>query len=109
MRADDGRKLDRRILEPLRLRATDQVACGVPAAEVGAGPAALGQHRRTLCSPRSLRSGTVLSFLTSNSHQLTEAVGVAGEGFSESSGISVAAPARRLPSGGTRHSLAQGA
>jgi transposase len=34
--------------EALRLRAVEQVARGVPAAEVGAGLAALGLHRRTI-------------------------------------------------------------
>ena len=48
MREDDGRKLDHRTLEALRLRAVEQVARGVPAAEVGAGLAALGLHRRTI-------------------------------------------------------------
>jgi transposase len=41
MREDDGRKLDHRTLEALRLRAVEQVARGVPAAEVGAGLAVL--------------------------------------------------------------------
>ena len=36
MREDDGRKLDHQTLEALRLRAVEQVARGVPAAEVGA-------------------------------------------------------------------------
>ncbi len=45
---DDGRKLDHQTLETLRLRAVEQVARGVPAAEVGAGLAALGLHRRTV-------------------------------------------------------------
>src|SRR4051812_4819072 len=48
MREDDGRKLDHQTLEALRLRATEQVAAGVPAAQVGAGLAALGPHRRTI-------------------------------------------------------------
>ena len=48
MREDDGRKLDHRTLEALRLRAVEQVARGVPAAKVGAGLAALGLHRRTI-------------------------------------------------------------
>src|SRR3954447_15318512 len=48
MREDDGRKLDHQTLEALRLRATEQVARGVPAAEVGAGLAALGLHSRTI-------------------------------------------------------------
>src|SRR4051794_12653511 len=48
MREDDGRKLDHQTLEALRLRAVEQVARGVPAAEVGAGLAALGLHRRTI-------------------------------------------------------------
>jgi transposase len=48
MREDDGRKLDHRTLEALRLRAVEQVARGVPAAQVGAGLAALGLHRRTI-------------------------------------------------------------
>src|SRR4051795_4867066 len=47
MREDDGRKLDHQTLEAIRLRAVEQVARGVPAAEVGAGLAALGLHRRT--------------------------------------------------------------
>src|SRR5919202_1613097 len=48
MRKDDGRKLDHQTLEALRLRAVEQVARGVPAAQVGAGLAALGLHRRTI-------------------------------------------------------------
>ena len=48
MRQDDGRQLDHQTLEALRLRATEQVARGVPAAEGGAGLAALGLHRRTI-------------------------------------------------------------
>jgi transposase len=48
MREDDGRKLDHQTLEALRLRAVEQVARGVPAAEVGRGLAALGLHRRTI-------------------------------------------------------------
>ncbi len=48
MREDDGRKLDHRTLEALRLRAVEQVARGVPAAQVGAGLAAWGLHRRTI-------------------------------------------------------------
>ncbi len=44
MREDDGRKLDHQTLEALRLRAVEQVARGVPAAEVGAGLAALGSE-----------------------------------------------------------------
>ena len=48
MREDDGRKLDHQTLETLRLRAVEQVARGVPAAQVGAGLAALGLHRRTI-------------------------------------------------------------
>lgn len=48
MREDDGRRLDHQTLEALRLRATEQVSRGVPAAEVGAGLAALGLHRRTI-------------------------------------------------------------
>src|SRR5919202_6788510 len=48
MRKDDGRKLDHRTLEALRLRAVEQVARDVPAAQVGAGLAALGLHRRTI-------------------------------------------------------------
>ena len=48
MRQDGGRELDHQTLEALRLRATEQVARGVPAAEVGAGLAALGLHRRTI-------------------------------------------------------------
>ncbi len=50
MREDDGRRLDHQTLEALRLRAVEQVARGVPAAEVGAGLAALGLHRRTICT-----------------------------------------------------------
>src|SRR3954465_9347410 len=53
MREDDGRKLDHQTLEALRLRAVEQVARGVPAAEVGAGLAALGLHRRTICPWRA--------------------------------------------------------
>src|SRR3954464_3160357 len=48
MREDDGRKLDHHTLEALRLRAVEQVARGVPAAQVGAGLAAVGLHRRTI-------------------------------------------------------------
>ncbi|ADB75250.1 IS630 family transposase [Geodermatophilus obscurus] len=48
MREDDGRKLDHQTLEALRLRAAEEVARGVPAAQVGAGLAALGLHRRTI-------------------------------------------------------------
>jgi transposase len=48
MREDDGRKLDHQTLQALRLRAVEQVARGAPAAEVGAGLAALGLHRRTI-------------------------------------------------------------
>ncbi len=48
MREDDGRKLDHQTLEALRLRAVEQVARGVPAAQIGAGLAALGLHRRTI-------------------------------------------------------------
>src|SRR4051795_3303567 len=48
MREDDGRKLDHQTLEALRLRAVEQVARGVPAAQVGAGLAALRLHRRTI-------------------------------------------------------------
>src|SRR5215218_10181245 len=48
MREDDGRRLDHQTLEALRLRAVEQMARGVPAAEVGAGLAALGLHRRTI-------------------------------------------------------------
>ncbi|HEX2298662.1 MAG TPA: IS630 family transposase [Pseudonocardiaceae bacterium] len=48
MREDDGRKLDHQTLDALRLRAVEQVARGVPAAQVGAGLAALGLHRRTI-------------------------------------------------------------
>src|SRR3954451_23908503 len=48
MREDDGRKLDHRTLEVLRLRAVDQVARGVPAAEVGAGLTAVGIHPKTI-------------------------------------------------------------
>src|SRR5919204_3252453 len=45
MREDDGRRLDHRTLEALRLRAVEQVARGVPAAQVGSGLAALGMPR----------------------------------------------------------------
>src|SRR3954452_4011121 len=45
---DDGRKLDHHTLEVLRLRAVDQVARGVPAAEVGAGLTAVGIHPKTI-------------------------------------------------------------
>src|SRR5919107_2165883 len=48
MREDDGRKLDHRTLEVLRLRAVDQVQRGVPAAEVGAGLTAVGIHPKTI-------------------------------------------------------------
>src|SRR3982750_3357732 len=48
MREDDGRKLDHHTLEVLRLRAVDQVARGVPAAEVGAGLTAVGIHPKTI-------------------------------------------------------------
>src|SRR3954447_16266552 len=48
MRENDGRKLDHRTLEAIRLRAVEQVEDGVPAAEVGRGLAALGLHRRTI-------------------------------------------------------------
>src|SRR5918995_2439082 len=48
MREDDGRKLDHHTLEVLRLRAVDQVARGVPAAQVGAGPTAVGIHPKTI-------------------------------------------------------------
>src|SRR3954454_10520373 len=48
MRANDGRKLDHRTLEAIRLRAVAQVDAGVPAAQVGRGLAALGLHRRTI-------------------------------------------------------------
>src|SRR3954453_16714896 len=48
MREDDGRKLDHHTLEVLRLRAVDQVARGVPAAEVGAGVTAVGMHAKTI-------------------------------------------------------------
>ena len=48
MREDDGRKLDHHTLEALRLRAVDQVARGVPAAEVGAGLTAVGLHPKTI-------------------------------------------------------------
>jgi hypothetical protein len=41
VREDNGRKLDHRTLETLRLRAVEQVARGVPAAQVGRGLAAL--------------------------------------------------------------------
>ncbi len=48
MREDDGRKLDHHTLEVLWLRAVDQVARGVPAAEVGAGLTAVGIHPKTI-------------------------------------------------------------
>src|SRR4051812_3023066 len=48
MREDGGRKLDHQTLEAIRLRAVEQVARGVPAAQVGAGLAAVGLHRRTI-------------------------------------------------------------
>src|SRR3954454_8219632 len=48
MREDDGRKLDHHTLEVLRLRAVDQVARGVPAAEGGAGLTAVGIHPKTI-------------------------------------------------------------
>src|SRR4051812_26646457 len=48
MRNNDGRKLDHQTLEVLRLRATEQVAVGVPATEVGQGLAALGPHPKTI-------------------------------------------------------------
>src|SRR3954454_8747550 len=48
MREDDGRKLDHHTLEVLRLRAVDQVARGVPGAEVGAGLTAVGIHPKTI-------------------------------------------------------------
>jgi transposase len=48
VREDDGRKLDHQTLEALRLRATEQVTRGVPAAQVGAGLAVLGLQRRTI-------------------------------------------------------------
>src|SRR3954465_14439497 len=48
MRKNDGRKLDHRTLEAIRLRATEQVAAGVPATEVGRGLAALGLHPKTI-------------------------------------------------------------
>src|SRR3954465_10825931 len=48
MRQDDGRKLDHHTLEVLRLRAVDQVARGVPVAEVGAGLTAVGIHPKTI-------------------------------------------------------------
>src|SRR3954471_9228555 len=48
MRENDGRKLDHRTLEAIRLRAVEQVDAGVPAAQVGRGLAALGLHRRTI-------------------------------------------------------------
>src|SRR3954449_2370488 len=48
MRENDGRKLDHRTLEAIRLRAVQQVDAGVPAAQVGRGLAALGLHRRTI-------------------------------------------------------------
>src|SRR3954471_10584247 len=48
MREDDGRKLDHQTLGTLRLRAVEQVARGVPAAQGGAGLPALGLHRRTI-------------------------------------------------------------
>src|SRR3954453_878959 len=48
MREAEGRKLDHHPLEALRLRAVAQVAPGGAAAQVGAGLAALGLHRRTI-------------------------------------------------------------
>ena len=48
MRENDGRRLDHQTLEALRLRAVDQVAAGVPAAQVGAALAALGLHPKTI-------------------------------------------------------------
>src|SRR3954466_6523951 len=48
MRANDGRRLDHRTLEAIRLRAVEQVDAGVPAPQVGRGRAALGLHRRTI-------------------------------------------------------------
>src|SRR3954452_23703034 len=48
MRKNDGRKLDHRILEAIRLRAVEQVDAGVPAAEVGRGLTALGLHPKTI-------------------------------------------------------------
>src|SRR4051794_17687570 len=48
MREDDGRRLDHRTLEAIRLRVVEQVDAGVPAAQVGRGLAALGLHRRTI-------------------------------------------------------------
>ena len=45
MRENDGRKLDRRTLEALRLRAVDQVAQGAHPEDVAA---ALGMHRKTV-------------------------------------------------------------
>src|SRR3954470_3899570 len=48
MRENDGRKLDHRTLEAIRLRAVEQVDAGVPAAQVGRGLAAPGLHRRTI-------------------------------------------------------------
>src|SRR3954447_6636740 len=48
MREAEARKLDHQRLGALRLRATEHVARGVPAARVGAGLAALGLHRRTI-------------------------------------------------------------
>src|SRR3954453_4501251 len=48
MREDDGRKLDHHTLEVLRLRAVDQVAPGVTAAEVSAGLTAVGIHHNTI-------------------------------------------------------------
>src|SRR4051812_6582405 len=48
MRKNDGRKLDHRTLEAIRLRAVEQVDAGVPAAEVGRGLAALGLHPKTI-------------------------------------------------------------
>src|SRR4051795_3058143 len=48
MRENDGRKLDHRTLEAIRLRAVEPGDAGVPAAQVGRGLAALGLHRRTI-------------------------------------------------------------
>jgi transposase len=48
VRENDGRRLDHQTLEALRLRAVDQVAAGVPAAQVGAALAALGLHPKTI-------------------------------------------------------------
>ena len=57
MQEGDSRKLDHQTLETLRLRAVEQVARGVPAAEVGAGLAVLGLR----CGPRRCPVGRARS------------------------------------------------